>query len=66
MTSPKPPTQDRAAERSIHRWIKTECGRAKYNELAGRRGALARLRLAWFVAIAALRDWPLPNPDQTS
>lgn len=66
MASPKPPTQERTDERSIHRWIKTECGRAKYNELAGRHGALARLRLAWFVAIAALRDWPLPNPDQAS
>jgi hypothetical protein len=42
------------------RWIKTDCGRAKYQELAARSGALARLRLAWFVAIAALRDWPLP------
>ncbi|MBD1194183.1 hypothetical protein [Vulcanococcus sp. Clear-D1] len=46
---------------AIHRWIKTECGRAKYAELATRRGALARLRLGWFVLIAALRDWPLPN-----
>lgn len=45
---------------AIHRWIKTECGRAKYAELAGRPGALARLRLAWFVLIAAIRDWRLP------
>jgi hypothetical protein len=45
----------------IHRWIKTECGRAKYTELAARRGVLARLRLAWFVLIAALRDLPLPD-----
>lgn len=50
----------------MHRWIKTACGRAKYSELAGRHGALARLRLAWFVVIAALRDWPLPPPDQDS
>jgi hypothetical protein len=48
----------------IHRWIKTECGRAKYADLAARPGALARVRLAWFVAIAALRDWRLSNPDQ--
>ena len=40
----------------IERWIKTECGRAKYAHLAQRRGILARLRLAWFVAIAVLRD----------
>ena len=47
---------------SAYRWIKTECGRAKYTELAARPGLLARLRLAWFIAIAALRDWRLPYP----
>ena len=46
---------------AIHRWIKTECGRAKYADLAARPGGLARLRLAWFVVIAALRDWRLPR-----
>ena len=50
----------------MHRWIKTACGRAKYAELAARPGVLARLRLAWFVAIAALRDWRLNSPDQLS
>ena len=49
---------------AIHRWIKTECGRAKYAELAARPGPTARLRLAWFVLIGALRDWNLPDqPD---
>ncbi|MFM9073844.1 MAG: hypothetical protein ACKOOC_10690 [Cyanobium sp.] len=43
------------------RWIKTECGRAKYLELASRQGPWARLRLWWFVGIAALRDWGLPQ-----
>jgi hypothetical protein len=28
--------------------------------LASQHGLLARLRLAWFVLIAALRDWRLP------
>ena len=51
---------------AIHRWIKTGCGRAKYNTLAAKPGALAKLRLAWFVLIAAIRDAPLPNPDQPS
>jgi hypothetical protein len=45
----------------VPRWIKSDCGRAKYAELASRPGAWARLRLAWFVLIAALRDWRLPN-----
>jgi len=40
----------------IERWIKTDCGRAKYAHLAQRRGLMARLRLYWFVAIAVLRD----------
>ncbi|MCP9890044.1 hypothetical protein KBY57_03070 [Cyanobium sp. Aljojuca 7D2] len=52
------------ATSAIHRWIKTECGRAKFTELAARDGVLARLRLAWFVLIAALRDWRLADPDQ--
>jgi hypothetical protein len=51
---------------TIHRWIKTECGRAKYAELAQRSGLPARLRLLWFVLIAALRDWPLPDQPESS
>jgi hypothetical protein len=49
---------------AAYRWIKTECGRAKYAELAARPGLLARVRLVWFVLIAAVRDWPLAAPDQ--
>jgi len=48
---------------TMERWIKTECGRAKYAELVARPGVLARLRLIWFVLIAALRDWRLPTPE---
>lgn len=48
---------------AIFRWIKTECGRAKYAELASRKGPLARLRLGQFVVVAAIRDLPLPNSD---
>jgi hypothetical protein len=46
---------------TIARWIKTDCGRSQYLELAARPGPLARLRLAWFVLIAALRDWRLAD-----
>ena len=49
----------------IERWIKTDCGRAKLAELQQRTGPIARARLAWFILIAALRDWRLPNPDQS-
>jgi hypothetical protein len=48
----------------VPRWIKTDCGRAKYAELAARPGAWARLRLVWFGLIAALRDFRLPRADQ--
>ena len=47
----------------LDRWIKTDCGRAKYADLSTRRGLAAKLRLVWFVLIASLRDWSLPNPD---
>jgi len=46
--------------------IRSECGRAKYLELAARPGWLARLRLAWFVAIASLRDRNLPQTQDSS
>jgi hypothetical protein len=46
--------------------IKTACGQAKYRELAAHSGWLARLRLVWFVAIAALRDWRLPDDNENS
>ncbi len=49
--SPSPP--------ALHRWIKTDCGRAKLANLQQRRGPIARMRLAWFILIAALRDWRL-------
>ena len=52
---PEPPA-------AIARWVKTECGRAKYLELASRQGPWARPRRWWFVLIAALRDWRLPAP----
>ena len=48
------------SEPLIPRWIKTDCGRAKFAELVTRKGVLAKLRLSWFVVIAALRDWRLP------
>ena len=50
---------------ALHRWIKTDCGRAKLAELQQHTGPANRMRLAWFILIAALRDWRLPNPDQS-
>ncbi|MEN9497076.1 MAG: hypothetical protein RLZZ137_2116 [Cyanobacteriota bacterium] len=59
LTIPMLQTQPR-----VFRWIKTPCGRARYVELAARPGVWARLRLAWFVLIAALRDLDLPDAPQ--
>jgi len=47
---------------SLAYWIRTPCGRAKYQGLAARTGTLARLRLGWFVLVAALRDLGQPHP----
>ena len=49
----------------LHRWIKTDCGRAKLADLQERTGPIARIRLAWFILIAATRDWHLQDPDQS-
>ena len=50
---------------ALHRWIKTDCGRAKLAELQQRTSLTASARLAWFILIAALRDWRLADPDQS-
>ncbi len=48
----------------IFSFIKTQCGRAKYLDLASQKGLISKLRLGWFILIAIIRDWNLPNPDQ--
>ena len=50
---------------ALHRWIKTDCGRAKLADLQQRTGPIARIRLAWFILIAAMRDWHFQDPDQS-
>ncbi len=44
--------------------IKTPCGREKYSILSNNKGILSKIRLIWFILIATLKDWNLPNPDQ--
>ena len=53
-----------ALQPAVAFWIRTPCGRAKYQALAARPGLLARLRLGWFVAIAAVRDLAQPLPPE--
>ena len=46
---------------ALHRWIKTDCGRAKLADLAARARCSCPPAHAWlwFVLIAAIRDWPV-------
>ena len=41
----------------IFDFIKTDCGRSKYNELLSRKGAIAKIRFLWFISIAIIKDW---------
>ena len=43
--------------------IKTECGRAKYEFLASKKGLLNRIRLYWLIIFAALEDWNIKDND---
>ena len=43
--------------------IKTECGRAKYEMLASKKGIFNRIRLYWFIVFAAIEDWNLKTDD---
>ena len=43
--------------------IKTECGRAKYEVLASKKGVLNRIRLYWFILFAAIEDWNIRAED---
>ena len=43
--------------------IKTECGRAKYERLASKKGIFNRIRLYWFIVFAAIEDWNLRAGD---
>ena len=48
---------------ALHRWIKTDCGRAKLLELQQRQGPWAKPRLVWFILIAAIRDWQVKTKN---
>ena len=43
--------------------IKTECGRAKFEMLASKKGIFNRIRLYWFIVFAAIEDWNLKADD---
>ena len=43
--------------------IKTECGRAKYEMLASKKGMFNRIRLYRIIVFAAIEDWNLKADD---
>ena len=45
----------------IYKFIKTECGRSKYESLIVKKGTLNKLRLIWFIVIATMRDLHIRN-----
>ena len=40
----------------VKKFIKTQCGLDKYDELGKRTGVLNRIRWYWFIFFASLRD----------
>ncbi len=50
----------------IFSYIKTECGRAKYNELISKKGIPAKIRIFWFILIAIIKDWNIDEDINNS
>ena len=40
----------------MNRFIKTECGLNKYDELKNNKGIFKRIRFYWFIIMASIRD----------
>ena len=41
---------------TINKYIKTQCGTEKYEELKNKKGIFSKIRLYWFIVIASIRD----------
>ena len=48
-------------KKAAFKYIKTPCGQAKYIELESNKTLIGKLRLMWFVLIAAIRDWNIKD-----
>ena len=40
----------------MNKFIKTECGLNKYDELKNHKNIIGKIRFYWFVVIASIRD----------
>ena len=45
----------------IYQFIKTDCGRSKYESLILKKGTINKLRLIWFIVIATIKDLKIRN-----
>jgi len=41
---------------TINKYIKTQCGIEKYEELKNKKGFFNKVRFYWFILIASIRD----------
>tara|TARA_Y100001968_G_C19166598_1_gene623540 strand:- start:154 stop:315 length:162 start_codon:yes stop_codon:yes gene_type:complete len=48
---------------NVENWIKTPCGREKFKFLSKRKGFLSKIRLAWFIVFAIIKDWNISNEN---
>ena len=49
--------------KTIYLFIKTPCGRKKFEELSLKNDLFSKLRLYWFILFASIRDLNLPIQD---
>ncbi len=47
----------------IYSFIKTPCGRAKFQELSSQTSLVSKIRLGWFILIATIKDWGMQEID---
>ena len=48
---------------NIYRFIKTPCGRAKYEMLKDKKKIYSKIRLYWFIIFAIIKDWNLTEKN---
>tara|TARA_B100000965_G_scaffold29463_2_gene21780 strand:+ start:289 stop:441 length:153 start_codon:yes stop_codon:yes gene_type:complete len=48
-------------QKNIYKFIKTECGQAKYEALALNQTFYGKVRLYWFIFFAAIKDFNIKN-----
>ena len=47
--------------KKIYKFIKSPCGKAKYEKLSLNKTPYGKIRLWWFIVFASIRDFSLKN-----